>query len=130
MVKYKKIRVQQDGEFQSEKILERLTELMEEEQLFQDVTLTIESLAERMSTNRTYVSKAVNENYAMSFRQWLNSYRIEKSIQYMLKNPAANQEEIAKASGFMSASAFNHKFKAVTGTSPRLWLVEKAVGAK
>ena len=89
MVKYKKIRVQQDGEFQSEKILERLTELMEEEHLFQDVTLTIESLAERMSTNRTYVSKAVNENFAMSFRQWLNSYRIEKSIQYMLKNPAA-----------------------------------------
>ena len=48
----------------------------------------------------------------------------------MLKNPAANQDEIAKASGFLSASAFNHKFKSVTGTSPRLWLIEKAIGSK
>ncbi len=130
MVKFKRIRIQQGGQFQSERILERLTTLMEEDQLFQDVSLTIESLAAKMCTNRTYVSKAVNENYQMSFRQWLNTYRIEKSIQYMLKNPAANQDEIAKASGFLSASAFNHKFKSVTGTSPRLWLIEKAIGSK
>ena len=48
----------------------------------------------------------------------------------MMQHPAANQEEIARNSGFLSASAFNHKFKEVTGTSPRLWLVEKSVGVR
>ena len=116
--------------FNSEELLKNLAKAMEVDKLFCDVNLTIESLADMMGTNRTYLSKTINDNFQMPFRQWLNSYRIEQSIQYMLHHPAANQEEIDKHSGFLSASAFNHKFKAVTGTSPRLWLVEMSIGNK
>lgn len=116
--------------FDPEKLLQQLAEVMETDHLYRDVNLTIEMLAEKMHTNRTYLSRAVNENYQMPFRQWLNAYRIERSIQYMLAHPAANQDEIAKNSGFLSASSFNHKFKAITGTSPRLWLVEMSIGGK
>lgn len=116
--------------FDSEVLLQNLMEVMEKDHLYRDVNLTIEILAEKMGTNRTYLSRAINENYQMPFRHWLNSYRIERSIQYMLQHPAANQEEIAKQSGFLSASSFNHKFKSVTGSSPRLWLVEMSIGGK
>lgn len=116
--------------FDSEALLQNLMEVMENDHLYRDVNLTIEILAEKMGTNRTYLSRAINENYQMPFRHWLNSYRIERSIQYMLQHPAANQEEIAKQSGFLSASSFNHKFKSVTGSSPRLWLVEMSIGGK
>lgn len=116
--------------FSSEQLLQQLAEIMENEHLYRDVDLTIESLSARLGTNRTYLSRAVNENYQMPFRKWLNTYRIERSIQYMLQHPAANQEEIAKNSGFLSASSFNHKFKDVTGTSPRLWLIEMSIGNK
>lgn len=116
--------------FNCEVLLQNLIDVMETEHLYRDVNLTIEMVAEKMGTNRTYLSRAINENYQMPFRHWLNSYRIERSIQYMLQHPAANQEEIAHESGFVSASSFNHKFKSVTGTSPRLWLVEMSIGAK
>jgi len=116
--------------FDPVKLIQDITELMEREGLYKDLDLTIETLAAKMKTNRTYLSHAVNQNYQMSFRQWLNTYRIERSIQYMLQHPAANQEEIARESGFLSASAFNHKFKSVTGTSPRLWLIEMSIGNK
>lgn len=116
------------AKFDSAKLLEELSMVMEKEQIFKDVDLTIETLAEKLHTNRTYLSKAVNDNFQMPFRQWLNTYRIEQSIRFMMQNPAANQQTIAQNSGFLSASAFNHKFKEVTGTSPRLWLVEKSVG--
>lgn len=116
--------------FDPVKLIQDITELMEREGLYKDLDLTIETLAAKMKTNRTYLSRAVNQNYQMSFRQWLNTYRIERSIQYMLQHPAANQEEIARESGFLSASAFNHKFKSVTGTSPRLWLIEMSIGNK
>lgn len=116
--------------FDPVKLIQDITELMEREGLYKDLDLTIETLAAKMKTNRTYLSRAVNQNYQMSFRQWLNTYRIERSIQYMLQHPAANQKEIARESGFLSASAFNHKFKSVTGTSPRLWLIEMSIGNK
>ena len=116
--------------FDSAELIERLSVIMEKDEIFKDVSLTIEGLAEMLHTNRTYLSKAVNENFQMSFRQWLNTYRIEQSIRFMMQHPAANQEEIARNSGFLSASAFNHRFKEVTGTSPRLWLVEKSVGVR
>lgn len=116
--------------FNCEELLEKLQKAMEQDKLFRDVDLTIETLADMMGTNRTYLSRTINERFQMPFRQWINSYRIEQSIKYMLRNPAANQEEIARNSGFLSASAFNHKFKAVTGISPRLWLVEMSIGNK
>lgn len=116
--------------FNPEKLLQSLTKVMEREHLYKDVDITIEGLADKMGTNRTYLSRVVNEKCQMSFRQWLNHYRIERSIQYMLTHPSANQEEIARESGFLSASSFNHKFKSVTGTSPRLWLIETALGKK
>lgn len=118
------------SKFDPEKLIKDITDLMEREGLYKDLDLTIEGLAARMHTNRTYLSRAVNQNYQMTFRQWLNTYRIERSIQYMLTHPAANQEEIAHESGFLSASAFNHKFKSITGTSPRLWLIEMSIGDK
>lgn len=118
------------SKFDPVKLIQDITELMEREGLYKDIDLTIEGLAAKMHTNRTYLSRAVNENYQMSFRQWLNTYRIERSIQYMLTHPTANQEEIAHESGFLSASSFNHKFKSITGTSPRLWLIEQSIGNK
>ena len=116
--------------FDPEKILGDLAEIMERDSLYKEVDLTIEGLADKMNTNRTYLSRVINDNYQMPFRHWLNFYRIERSIQYMLSHPAANQETVARESGFISASAFNHKFKSVTGTSPRLWLIEQSIGDK
>lgn len=118
----------QSRAFTPEKLIEKLVYSMEEEKLFKRVDLTIEMLAEHLGTNRTYLSRTVNQCFSMPFRHWLNSYRIEQSIQFMLQHPEANQNVIARESGFMNASAFNHKFKTVTGESPRLWLLKKSMG--
>ena len=118
----------QSKAFTPEKLIDKLVYSMEEEQLFKRVDLTIEMLAEHLGTNRTYLSRTVNQCFSLPVRHWLNSYRIEQSIQYMLEHPEANQNTIARESGFMNASAFNHKFKTVTGVSPRLWLLKKSMG--
>ena len=55
--------------FDSAELIERLSVIMEKDEIFKDVSLTIEGLAEMLHTNRTYLSKAVNENFQMSFRQ-------------------------------------------------------------
>ena len=48
---------------------------------------------------------------------------VECAKQYMLKNPVATLEDVAQYSGFNDSASLCHKFKDVTGMSPKVWLV-------
>lgn len=95
---------------------------MIEGQLFLQPSLTLEDVAKRMGTNKTYVSKMVNTTYKQSFPDLLNTLRIDYAEQYLLNHRDARQKDIAKACGFLSASAFNSMFKKITGLTPKMWL--------
>lgn len=103
----------------------RFRHLMLEEQLFLQPGLTLTDVAERLNTNKTYISKAVNQTYKLGFPELLNVLRVDYAEQYIRKHPRATQEEIAKASGFLSASSFNSTFKRITGFTPKVWSASK-----
>lgn len=86
-----------------------------------DPHLSIDSLAAEMNTNRTYLSRLVNRRFKTSFRDYINTKRIERAKILMEGNPTALIEHVAKSSGFLSTSQFNRKFKEVEGCSPRAW---------
>ena len=96
--------------------------LMLREQVFREPGLTLTGLAGRMHTNKTYVSRLVNNTYGMAFPDLLDSLRTEYAKKYILAHPGARQAEIAAASGFSGASAFNSTFKRITGMTPGEWL--------
>ncbi len=102
--------------------LAQFQHLMIEGQLFLQPSITLEDVAKRMGTNKTYVSKMVNSTYNQSFPELLNTLRIDYAEQYLLEHRDAKQKDIAKACGFLSASAFNSMFKKVTGLTPKMWL--------
>lgn len=102
--------------------LAQFQHLMIEGQLFLQPSLTLEDVAKRMGTNKTYVSKMVNTTYKQSFPDLLNTLRIDYAEQYLLNHRDARQKDIAKACGFLSASAFNSMFKKITGLTPKMWL--------
>lgn len=102
--------------------LAQFQHLMIEGQLFLQPSITLEDVAKRMGTNKTYVSKMVNSTYNQSFPELLNALRIDYAEQYLLEHRDAKQKDIAKACGFLSASAFNSMFKKVTGLTPKMWL--------
>ena len=108
----------------------RFETLMLREQIFREPGLTITSLAERMHTNKTYVSRLVNSTYGMAFPDLLNSLRTEYAKKYILDHPDARQADIAAASGFSSASTFNITFKKATGKTPKAWLDEETAGTQ
>lgn len=99
--------------------------LMREEKLFLRAGLTLGDVAERLDSNKTYVSKMVNRNYKMGFPELLNILRIDFAQRYMRAHADASQEEIAKACGFLSASSFNSTFKRITGFTPKVWQARK-----
>lgn len=97
--------------------------LMFKEQLFLQPSLSLADVADRLHTNKTYVSKLVNNTYNLGFPELLNTLRVDYAEQYLLNNPDARQEEVAKACGFLSASSFNNIFKKITGMTPKVWMV-------
>ena len=95
------------------------------ERLFLRPDLTLGDVAERLKVNKTYVSKMVNQTYKTGFPELMNILRVDYAQRYIRNNPGASQEEIAKASGFLSASSFNGTFKRITGFTPKVWAARK-----
>ena len=103
-------------------LLSRFQTLMVKEQLFLRPSLTLGDIADKLHTNKTYVSKLVNNTYNLGFPELLNTLRIDYAKQYILNHKGARQDQIAAASGFLSASSFNSIFKKVTGVTPKVWI--------
>ncbi len=83
--------------------------------------ITIEQAAHDMGTNRSYLSRYLNEVRHMTFYEWVAQMRIHEAQQIMLQNPDATIEQIAGQVGFTAASTFSTTFKKIVGISPAKW---------
>ena len=90
--------------------------------------MTLVDVAEKLHTNKTYVSRLVNNTYEMPFPDLINTLRVDYAEQYISAHRDARQNEIAQACGFSSASSFNNIFKKVTGMTPKIWLATSESG--
>ena len=61
----------------------------------------------------------------MGFPELLNVLRVDYAQEYLKNHPDAHQDEVARASGFLSASSFNTTFKRTTGLTPKVWLASQ-----
>ena len=102
-------------------LVTRFQRLMVDEQMFLQPGLSLEDVAARLKSNKTYISKMVNQTYGIGFPEVLNILRVDYAQQYIRKHPDATQEVIARASGFVSAPSFNTVFKRITGYTPKVW---------
>lgn len=91
-----------------------------EEEAFKDNELTLGSLAQRLNTNTTYLSRIINEYYGQNFSLFISTLRIN-AAQKMLSDSRFDQftiEGVAREVGFNSKSSFNTAFKSTTGLTP------------
>ena len=92
---------------------EKLLALMENQALYLDPNFRITSLSEKLFTNRTYLSNLINEEFNMSFSDFVNRYRVSYA-KTMMETDAENNfslEYISEKAGFGSLSSFNRAFK-------------------
>ena len=104
-----------------QELMERITKLMEEEQLFRNKGLTVDDIAQRLGTNKTYISAFVNMHSGMSFSAYVNKYRVEYAQRLMQEQPDMKLTDISMAAGFSSETSFYRNFKSITGHSPAEW---------
>jgi YesN/AraC family two-component response regulator len=88
--------------------------------MFLNPELSIEDIAHTLKTNKTYVSKVLNEDYGKSFYSFINEFRVFEA-QRLLKDASHDHfslDGIASLSGFNSRFVLSSAFKKITGTSP------------
>ena len=105
-------------------------QMMVQERPYLKPGFTLVDAAERLHTNKTYVSRMVNQTYKMGFPELLNILRVDHAQRYIRQHPDASQEEIAKASGFLNASAFNTTFKRITSFTPKVWAARNELSGR
>ena len=102
-------------------LMQRITELMEEKQLYKVSDLKVSDIANELTTNARYVSDCIKNSTNYSFTQYVNSYRIQHAQQIMLDMPDQKISTIYLDSGFTNETTFFRAFKAITGMTPKDW---------
>jgi AraC-like DNA-binding protein len=105
-------------------IIGQLEDLMRTRKAFLDPDLSIQQTAQMLSTNRTYLSRAINGILGTSFPQYISDLRIREAIRliregFMVKH---KQEALATACGFSSRTVFIATFKKHTGVTPSFFI--------
>lgn len=103
---------------------DQIIDHMENEKPYLTSTLTIESLAEQINSNKSYVSEAINRSHFGSYYAMVNYYRVEHVIQMLKQNPKQKIEQVANISGFSSKSVFSQVFKRSQGVSATQFIKE------
>lgn len=104
----------------NEELFVRVKDLMENGKAYRDGTLTLDKLAVMLSTNRSYLSRVINEKTGLGFNKYVNSFRVAEAVEILSDKSAADRQmkEIGSSLGFNSPSTFYKAFSEETGMSP------------
>lgn len=101
-------------------LAQRITELMNRERPYLDPELDLSGLADLLDINPKQLSQTINQDFAMNFYEFVNSYRVE-AFKERLQQPESSKLTLlahAFECGFNSKSTFNDVFKKMTGSTP------------
>lgn len=103
-------------------LYQELLRLMDIERLYRDKDITLDKLSAVLKTNRSYLSKTINEHSGRNFNKFINKYRISEAIERLSKS---DEDCLLKAMatdlGFNSPSTFYKAFYEETGVSPSVY---------
>lgn len=106
-------------------IIKQLGELFQtriiDSKAFLDPNLNMEKAAKLINTNRTYISKVVNIQYGLPYRDLMGKLRLEYSKKLLLEEPNETMVSIAKKCGFLASNQFIRKFREQEGVTPTVW---------
>ena len=101
--------------------MQRLVQLMEDEQYYLRSGLKLSDLAHALNTNIRYISDCINISRGCSVSQFVNEYRVRHAQQLMRDNPDMKLTVVATESGFTNDKALARSFRDFTGMTPVEW---------
>ncbi len=105
-------------------VLDIIEKGMKEDMWFQNPSLSLRELAEKVNINSNKLSWLLNERINQNFNEYINSFRLQHFKESAV-NPANSHLTllaVAYESGFNSKSVFNAFFKKSQGMTPKAWV--------
>ena len=98
----------------------KLDRLIDEEKVYIDQDITLNSLALMLRSDRHTVSRLINQRYQKNFFQFINSLRIRDFISLAQKRENRHRtfQELAHLVGFRNKTSFINAFKKETKRTP------------
>lgn len=111
-------------------LADRILEIVQSRKLYLNPDLRITDISKALSTNRTYISQAINHKLGGNFSDFINNFRIEHTKQ-LLSDPSKQNltiEAVAEESGYATVASLNRLFKIKTGITPNQYRQSMLLG--
>jgi len=107
----------------------KLDSIMDLDKPYLNHDLRLDGIAELLNVSRNQASQIINENFNLSFFDFVNKHRVNEAKRLLLNNEEVqlNISQIAYSSGFNSRASFYKAFKKFTDTAPTSYLEHTTV---
>jgi YesN/AraC family two-component response regulator len=102
--------------------MERILQLIEEDNRYLK-NLRLSDIANDLGVSAATIAECIRNNRGCTLAQLLAEYRVRHAQKLITDNPELKLAVVIAESGFTSESTFFRTFKAVTGKSPKEWLL-------
>lgn len=103
----------------STELKQELVKLLEEEKVYRQNTIKLETIADRLGTTRHNASQVINEHFGLNFFELINKYRVEEAMELLRTNKDnLNIIDIAYEVGYNNKVTFNKSFKRFSNLTP------------
>lgn len=106
---------------------QQLMVMFEKEKIFLDDNLNINSVAQRLNSNRNVISRIINSKFQKNFAALLNEYRIKEAINLLSneEHKRYTMQAISEMCGYKNRQVFYVAFKKETGVTPTQFVTMK-----
>ena len=115
---------------ESRQLWDKLHKLLEEEEVWRDPELTLNRLSALMGSNRTRVSRLIQEAGYGGYKDLINRYRVEAFLKLAGSGKMESIGDAFFSVGYQSKMTALRHFKEYTGMTPTEYLKEKAAPTK
>lgn len=105
------------------RLRQEIAGIMENTEEFCNPDFSLETLAERVSSNSKYVSQVINDSYGKNFSAYVNEYRVRLAAK-RLADPEFRSltiKAVSESVGFKTHATFITVFRKVTGMTPSVY---------
>lgn len=86
--------------------------------LWRDPTVTRDTLAERLATNRTYLTDCIRRHTGLSYTAFMNKLRVEEAVKVLSTDAEVSLQKLSESLGFLTINTFYTEFRKATGVPP------------
>lgn len=99
-------------------LITKLEQLMAADKVYLNNTIRLADLADKMGMSKHHLSQLINQQYGLSFFDFINKARVTEAKNIITQHPEYKLIQVAYDAGFNNKTSFVNAFKKFEGLTP------------